>query len=112
MVGYHSNINNKDCLYLFGGSNEENLCDNNLYYFEDNKWEVIEIADDIRPPCRKYGVGVINSEKYDYIAIYGGISPETQNYLGDIWKYNILSKIWRKVDTVVYLNIFIGSCIK
>ncbi|KAH7827468.1 uncharacterized protein MONOS_11415 [Monocercomonoides exilis] len=102
----YSLIESKDCIYLFGGRDENDKYSNELYRLSlsDKRWELIipcNFSDDSQiPPPTAFASGSI---VFHELFIFGGsIKNSTQEmlpvYSNEIYVFNLKSKHWRKVS--------------
>lgn len=95
MMGHTANYNHFDnSLIIFGGFAKGKYL-NTVYSYSIEKlyWELNETAQTELPEGRIYHSAVLAE---DALYIYGGVNIDG-NYLGDMWKFDLVSKLWEKI---------------
>ena len=93
-------------LYLFGGSENENIYNDFLKYdIIKNKWDYIKFSttDDVPEPR----FGSIHFLYLNKLCLISGFSKDNQTY-NDFWMFNLNSKKWHKIDDFP-LNSLMGA---
>jgi hypothetical protein len=78
-------------MIIFGGFvNGVRTNDIYRYYFNDNRWELVQQLSEVCPPTRAGHSAIMH---LDNMYIYGG-KDEDNNKLNDIWTFNFNTYLW------------------
>jgi N-acetylneuraminic acid mutarotase len=101
----HSSVIYDDYLYIYGGMNQEGERMNDLHHYDimNKKWKKISIENNISP-IKASGSKLIHFKENLYLfgGSHGGnaqyFSSNSLKYLGDFWKFNLISNKWSKIE--------------
>jgi N-acetylneuraminic acid mutarotase len=90
----HTALIYEGSMVIFGGFvNGERTNDIYRYYFNDNRWEMVQSHSPLKPPKRAGHSAIILG---DNMYIYGG-KDEDYNKLGDIWSFSFGTYLWQEI---------------
>lgn len=98
----------KDCLYLFGGTNEKTkFNDIWAFYFSDYTWERIEITNSFQPgniykAPRKDSLFFKSQENDDIIYLFGG--SDVYGIKSDLWEFDLKYSKWNYVKSFIEIS--------
>lgn len=80
-------------LYLFGGKKEDGKASNELWWFHDKKWELIQVKNP-PPPRYDFSMSVFGA----YIVVFGGRN-EKDEIFGDLLLFDIPTATWMTIES-------------
>jgi N-acetylneuraminic acid mutarotase len=87
--------------YLFGGMTQELVEANDLFEFnsETNEWsEIVKTEGAAWPAPRANATAAVVGGK---LYLFGGMNGDTGGWLGDLWVFDLATKVWAELTSVV-----------
>ena len=88
----------KDCMYVFGGLDENQECSAMLYALSCENWNWTELGRFCvdGSEIRMCGHTAVAFE--DRVLIFGGLDPSTTTIYNQIFEYHVCEKVWGRED--------------